>query len=726
MSDFNVRELTVEEIINTGFEFIIPDYQRGYRWGINEIKDLLTDINEIKDPENAIDVLSGKENIEKYCLQPVVFDTAEESDNNMIVVDGQQRLTSLYLVISYLSKVLIKNKDKIEERLIEQNIDDKIIKSLFNTFESIYVLKYVNTERESIFQSVKSHLELINKDNIDAFYISTAYSYIESWAKNNNEGKIIRVRDDGSEQIIIPNLLKFAAKLYKSTSVIWYELDPATDGNAGDYFAKINSGKIALTNSELIKANLMLDEYCIDNTDKLFEEEKDPVLREQKKKDYLEIKKEQLSNERIKISRQWDEIEENLRNNEFWHFITDISDKYEDTRIDFLFEMIAKRKYQFIADKDLSYESFVNFNKERATFIIIARYLKQNQKQEDNVPISIKLWKEIWDTYMTFKEWFNNRELYHYIGTIIAIDKSFSAEKLLELVNDPSYRNKKEVKLALLEILKYECGLCVVKDKKYEPLFEKSNLQELTKDKFFESLSKLDYEKNNKGNIITKVLMLFNVFSILNDKTKTIQSARDTFFPFGRYKSENWNLEHVHSRADGESFTKDSAQMYMDYIYKMLELITDTNSNDYKTLSAGVAEYKRAYDENIANELGENEAKTNAVLKCAGIIENGFGSELDDEKLNGIGNLALLDEKTNKSYQNVPFFMKRLIINNIVNGKESGVSRFIPLCTRNVFDKSYSKLPGNTLHWTDKDCDDYSDLIKETIFNYFRNAENDE
>ena len=232
--------------------------------------------------------------------------------------------------------------------------------------------------------------------------------------------------------------------------------------------------------------------------------------------------------------------------------------------------------------------------------------------------------------------------------------------------------------------------------------------------------------KKQKGNIINNVLILFNVFSILNDKTKTIQAARDTFFPFGRYKSENWNLEHVHSRADGESFTKDSAQLYMEYIYKMVALITDHESNDYKTLTAGIDEYEKSYQENISNELSEGEAKADAVQKCAVIIENGFGSELDEDKLNGIGNLALLDEKTNKSYHNVPFFMKRLIISNIVNGKETEVSRFIPLCTRNVFDKSYSKLPGNTLHWTNTDCDDYSSLIKDTIYNYFKEAEKDE
>ena len=326
---------------------------------------------------------------------------------------------------------------------------------------------------------------------------------------------------------------------------------------------------------------------------------------------------------------------------------------------------------------------------------------------------------------MIFKEWFNNRELYHYIGTIIAVDKNFTAEVLLELVRNSEYKTKKQVKLALLHILKYECGLVEIKNKKHKPLLAQDNCMELTKENFYEKLSNLKYGKN-KGNVINKVLLLFNVFSILNDKTETIQSARDTFFPFGRYKSENWNLEHVHSRADGESFTTDSAKVYINYIQQMLDLLSDETGNDKTTLRNGLNEYENALRENIQNELTENEAITDAVQKCAVIIEKGFGSELDDNKLNSIGNLALLDEKTNKSYQNVPFFMKRIIINKIVNGKEKGVSRFIPLCTRNVFDKSYSNLPGNTLHWTNTDCDDYSNLIMDTIYNYFKEAEKDD
>ena len=185
------------------------------------------------------------------------------------------------------------NKSKIEDRFIEDNIDNDTFIKLYKTFETIYSLEYVNNEREKIFKSVKDNLNLINKDNIDAYYISTAYSYIKKWAEDSSKGNIVRIKEDGSEQIIITNLLRFAAKLYKATTVIWYELDPETDGDAGEYFAKINSGKIALTNSELIKANLMLDEYCLEDIDITFteDEQNDDVVKAHKIKNIKELKK---------------------------------------------------------------------------------------------------------------------------------------------------------------------------------------------------------------------------------------------------------------------------------------------------------------------------------------------------------------------------------------------------------------------------------------------------
>ena len=322
---------------------------------------------------------------------------------------------------------------------------------------------------------------------------------------------------------------------------------------------------------------------------------------------------------------------------------------------------------------------------------------------------------------MTFKEWFNNRELYHYIGYIIAVDPQYKAERLYNIVTKSGFSNKHSIKTALLNIIKYEAGLTFYKNKKDKEEDEKEGLlkRKIKRDKleYYKFIDNLDYEDCNPDKCINKILILFNVISILNDKTKTIQSARDTFFPFGRYKSEKWNLEHVHSKADGESFTKESAKLYIEYIEKMLEMLTDKDSEDYKALKKGYDAFSSKYQE-LQVEKGEA-AYALATHECAVIIEKQFGAELNSDSVNGLGNLALLDEKTNKSYHNVPFFMKRMIISKIVNGNDEEVSRFIPLCTRNVFDKSYSKIPGNTLHWTDNDCEDYLETIKDTIWNFF-------
>ena len=673
MSQYNLRQLTIEEVINTGFTFKIPDYQRGYRWGETEVKDLLTDISEIKDPHEIKKVLDDQEKLEYYCLQPVVF--KEEGNNIMEVVDGQQRLTTLFLIISHINSEIKKSK---------QTFERVYGKDKFDLFEKKYGLEYTNTKRQKNFAEIQSNISNINMDNVDAYYITSAYSIIQKW----------------SDKIDGIDLLNFAIKLYKGTSVIWYELNPDTDGNAGDYFAKINSGKIALTNSELIKANLMLDEYCLDNVNINFTDE-DPILRAQKEKDFKELKKNQLSAERIKISRQWDEIEENLRNSEFWYFITDLTDKYNDTRIDFLFDILAKQKYNDIKEEDITFEQFKRLNEQRATFIIIARYLKKQKQQNTEKEVSIILWKEIWDYYMTFKEWFNNRELYHLIGYIIAVDSNYNAEKLLSIISDREIvKTKSDVKKKLLEIIKKEAKI------------------PRTKEEYLESISKLKYDKTTHEQI-KKTLLLFNVIFILNDKAQTIQTARDTFFPYGRYKSEKWNLEHIHSQADGDFDTK-TAVRYMEHIEKMLEMLKKINKNsqDYKNMKSARDTFEKKYQELQKNGIEKNAAYISATIDCANTIEEQFGKGLNDDSINCIGNMALLDEKTNKSYKNAPFFMKRMVISDIVNGK-TDISRFIPLCTRNVFDKSYSKVPGNMLQWTDDDCKNYLNLIVDTIWNYF-------
>lgn len=71
-------------------QFFVPGYQRGYRWGRDEVTRLLDDIRES----------SGR----KYFLQPVV--AKRRDDGKWELVDGQQRLTTLLLILRYIHEHL--------------------------------------------------------------------------------------------------------------------------------------------------------------------------------------------------------------------------------------------------------------------------------------------------------------------------------------------------------------------------------------------------------------------------------------------------------------------------------------------------------------------------------------------------------------------------------------------------------------------------------------------
>ena len=92
MENNQVKTLTVSELCN-GDKYIIPIYQRNYAWGRDEIELLIQDISE------ALKNKGDKEN--NYYIGSLVV--AKRKDGYE-VIDGQQRLTTLKLLLSYLDK----------------------------------------------------------------------------------------------------------------------------------------------------------------------------------------------------------------------------------------------------------------------------------------------------------------------------------------------------------------------------------------------------------------------------------------------------------------------------------------------------------------------------------------------------------------------------------------------------------------------------------------------
>ena len=91
-----------------------------------------------------------------------------------------------------------------------------------------------------------------------------------------------------------------------------------------------------------------------------------------------------------------------------------------------------------------------------------------------------------------------------------------------------------------------------------------------------------------------------------------------------------------------------------------------------------------------------------------------FFNEAMDGPDHDLANLTLLDSRTNRGYRNAVFAVKRSVL---LENDRSGI--FVPLCTRNVFLKCYSRTVGNVMFWTDQDGQDYLDAISRTLTQFF-------
>nr|WP_249207418.1 DUF262 domain-containing protein [Chitinophaga hostae] len=271
------------------YRFFIPNYQRGYRWDKDQVEDLLDDFFEFINKQNN--------NREKYCLQPIVV--KQLPDGRYEVLDGQQRLTTIFTLLS---------------RLKESNSEIDMFSLTYET-------------RPDSEEFLRNLSPIINDKNPDYYYISHAYVTISDWLKKKkNEMPHI----GGSLFNTIAGSVEF----------IWYEIKKDID--AIDVFTRINIGKIPLTNAELVKAVCLSKHNLIPrNTDG--------------DKPQQDLSKIILLRQNI-IALEWDRMEKILQDPKVWGFVYGGDAEYE-TRIDYLLDLCAEKK---ASDRN-KYHSFKYF-----------------------------------------------------------------------------------------------------------------------------------------------------------------------------------------------------------------------------------------------------------------------------------------------------------------------------------------------------------------------------
>ncbi|KKC31904.1 DUF262 domain-containing protein [Devosia psychrophila] len=188
-------------------KYWIPAYQRGYRWTRTQVFQLLDDIRDF-----LRDSL-GRPAGQFYCLQPLVVKKME--DGGYEVVDGQQRLTTIYVILACL--------------------ENWVTELGHANFE----IDYETRMRDADF--LRSMDEAKADNNVDFFHIFEARRAVKDWSKDN----------PGQSLKLIQHLLN-SDGVSPEVRVIWYELPPEEDAIAA--FTRLNMGKIPLTESELVRA----------------------------------------------------------------------------------------------------------------------------------------------------------------------------------------------------------------------------------------------------------------------------------------------------------------------------------------------------------------------------------------------------------------------------------------------------------------------------------------
>lgn len=589
-----------------GLTFHIPSQQRGYKWTSENVTELLDDLLDFE--------INSSQKL--YCMQPLAL--VECNENEFELLDGQQRLTTIYLIKKYLE------------------LSD----------EEMYALKFERDGNEAGFDAARTSflegtINEISEENIDFYYISNAYRTIRRWFENS-------LVDDKNEHIDslwkqqgIESMEKCRNRFKellsrpsgeKSVQFIWYIINK---DQKHAIFRNLNSGKIPLTNAELIKALLLSDKSPI----------KDKAL----------------------CAAQYDAMAIELGNDRFWSMFQQNDSVYRTSRLDFIFNLAAG-----VSADDINVDPLVSFR----------IFSKGNL---------LELWDTCRNYFIRLKDLYDNPYTYHYIGFLTFCGKyGITGRFIDELLK----RNKK----GCIEFLR----------KRIRTLMNKNNDIAIGHIKYGMPVAEL-----RRWMVLYNIETLLQRYQLNNDSKIMLPFE---VFPFDLLYKQSWDIEHVGSQTDSKLDKLEDQIVWVDN----LRYIDEIRKKD----SPDSVKYRDDIQEAVDKFLKDN--KTESFKTLWSLVNTFIDEQLGDEKIidkDLVGNLVLLDSTTNRSYKNALFPRKRLYIIAADGNKGEDESLknianvYIPICTKQVFMKYYSKKNYiNYGAWTKSDSEaymkDFADKLK--------------
>lgn len=394
-----------------GKKFVIDGYQRGYKWGKKEVLELLNDFNTFDDIQSI------------YCLQPLILNSSDNS--TFEIVDGQQRTTTLYIIIQYLCSKGFVQKDKLYH--LDYKTRPRSGEFLMDHLDMIFNLSLSKITHNELVEKDYADVNSINElwksfisqhkeyDYVDVYHFFMVACYAIRWFEET-------LIDDEKRKRFIDILLN-------KVHLIWYQLQNDDSGNVIKVFLNNNKGKINLTSSELIKALFILSIKNVESR----------IVSE------LQINQ---------FALEWDGIEKQLQDDKFWFFIQSDETLYtEGTRVDYLFDLHFNKNQK-------KHDSFFSYR------------LVEKEFNEDPKKVEKNIWEKIVQLYYKLMNWYQDQVLYHLVGYLI----NAKIKTLSEIIELSTKKDKLAFEKALSEAIKGEYSKEIKKESNKIRVYALDNL----------------------------------------------------------------------------------------------------------------------------------------------------------------------------------------------------------------------------------------------------------
>ena len=186
-----VKTLTISDLFDdkNKCNYIIPIYQRNYAWGDDEIRSLLQDI------KNACE--KTKKQDKNYYIGSLVVYRRENGDFE--VIDGQQRLTTLTLIMHYLGELSFRNvsfehRDESEQAL--SNLNSKKLPSNFS--QALETIKKVIDEwgnnKDEIVKFLLDKVEIIRTEVPEGTDLNHYFEIMNTRGEQLEKHEVLKAR----------------------------------------------------------------------------------------------------------------------------------------------------------------------------------------------------------------------------------------------------------------------------------------------------------------------------------------------------------------------------------------------------------------------------------------------------------------------------------------------------------------------------------------------------